>query len=287
MSGIVVVGAGQAGAALSAKLRSLGHQGPLTLIGAEPEPPYQRPPLSKAYLLGEMAKERLWLRPPAFYAEQGIDLRIGLAAVAIDRVARVVGLSDGSSLPFDRLALTTGAVPRRLPTAAGGDLGGVFTVRTLADVDAIAPTLVAGARVLVIGGGYIGLEAAAVARKLGLQVTLVELAPRILARVACAETADWFRALHLGHGVDLREGTGLTRLEGDGQVTAAVLNDGTRLPVDLVIAGIGVAPDTALAAASGLTIDNGIAVDGFGQTSDPAIFSAGDCASFPHDDGRI
>ncbi len=287
MSGIVVIGAGQAGAALSAKLRGLGHQGPLTLIGAEPEPPYQRPPLSKAYLLGEMAKERLWLRPPAFYAEQGIDLRTGLAAVAIDRAARLVHLSDGSSLPFDRLALTTGAVPRRLPAAAGGDLGGVFTVRTLADVDAMAPALGAGARVLVIGGGYIGLEAAAVARKLGLQVTLVELAPRILARVASAETAHWFRALHESHGVDLREGTGVTRLEGEGRVSAAVLTDGTRLPVDLVIAGIGVAPDTALAAAAGLAIDNGIAVDGCGQTSDPAIFAAGDCASFPHDGGRI
>ena len=287
MSGIVVIGAGQAGSALVAKLRSLGHDGPLTLIGAETDPPYQRPPLSKAYLLGEMPRERLWLRPPSFYAEQGIALRTGVAATAIDRAARRVSLSDGTALDYDRLALTTGAHPRRLPAALGGDLGGVFTVRTLADVDAMAPAMRPGARLLVVGGGYIGLEAAAVARKLGLAVTLIELAPRILARVACAETAAWFRALHLSHGVDLREATGLDRLEGDGEVRAAVLSDGTRLPVDLVVVGIGVAPDTALAEAAGLRIDNGIAVDGFGRSSDPAIWAAGDCASFPRDGGRI
>lgn len=287
MSGIVVIGAGQAGAALVAKLRAMGHSGPVTLIGAEPEPPYQRPPLSKAYLLGEVAKERLFLRPPAFYADHGIALKLGVAATAIDRAARRVMLGDGSSLAYDQLALTTGAVPRRLPASAGGDLGGVFTVRTLADVDAMAPAMRPGARALVIGGGYIGLEAAAVARKLGLAVTLIELAPRILARVACAETADWFRALHLSHGVDLREGVGLDRLEGAGSVAAALLSDGTRLAVDLVIVGIGIFPDTALAGAAGLALDNGIAVDEYGRTSDPAIRAAGDCASFPWAGGRI
>jgi 3-phenylpropionate/trans-cinnamate dioxygenase ferredoxin reductase subunit len=287
VSRIVVIGAGQAGSALAAKLRSLGHDGPLTLVGAETDPPYQRPPLSKAYLLGEMPRERLWLRPPSFYAEQGIDLRTGVAATAIDRVARRVSLSDGITLDYDRLALTTGARPRRLPAAVGGDLEGVFTVRTLADVNAMVPSMRPGARLLVVGGGYIGLEAAAVARKLGLEVTLIELAPRILARVACAETAAWFRALHLAHGVDLREAMGLDRLEGDGRVCAAVLADGTRLPVDLVVVGIGVAPDTALAGAAGLDLDNGIAVDAQGRSSDPAIWAAGDCASFPLDGGRI
>ena len=282
-----MIGAGQAGSALAAKLRNLGHDGPLTLIGTETDPPYQRPPLSKAYLLGEMPRERLWLRPPSFYAEQGIALRTGVTATAIDRAARRVSLSDGTTLDYDRLALTTGARPRRLPAAVGGDLGGVFTVRTLADVDAMAPAMRPGARLLVVGGGYIGLEAAAVARKLGLEVTLIELAPRILARVACAETAAWFRALHLAHGVDLREAMGLDRLEGDGRVCAAVLADGTRLPVDLVVVGIGVAPDTALAGAAGLDLDNGIAVDAQGRSSDPAIWAAGDCASFPQDGGRI
>ena len=278
MSGIVVIGAGQAGSALVAKLRSLGHDGPLTLIGAETDPPYQRPPLSKAYLLGEMPRERLWLRPPSFYAEQGIALRTGVAATAIDRAARRVSLSDGTALDYDRLALTTGARPRRLPAALGGDLGGVFTVRTLADVDAMAPAMRPGARLLVVGGGYIGLEAAAVARKLGLAVTLIELAPRILARVACAETAAWFRALHLSHGVDLREATGLDRLEGDGQVRAAVLSDGTRLPVDLVVVGIGAATATALAEAAGLAVADGIEVDEALRTSAPDVWAAGDVA---------
>ncbi|MCA8878834.1 MAG: FAD-dependent oxidoreductase [Rhodobacteraceae bacterium] len=287
MSGIVVIGAGQAGASLVARLRAEGHGGEITLIGAEPVPPYQRPPLSKGYLLGELPVERLFLRPTSFYDEHGIVLKLGTEAVAVDRAARQVALADGERLAYDQLVLTTGSRPRRLPEAVGGGLDGVFTVRTLADVDAMAPTMTAGARALIVGGGYIGLEAAAVARKLGLQVTLVEMAERILARVACAETAAWFRALHRSKGVDLREGVGLERLEGGPGVTGAVLSDGSRIAADLVIVGIGVAPDTRLATAAGLAVENGIAVDAMGRTSEPAVWAAGDCTSFPWQGGRI
>lgn len=286
MSGIIVIGAGQAGASLVIKLRALGYEGELTLIGNEPAPPYQRPPLSKAYLLGEMSVDRLFLRPQSFYADQGIALRLGHRVTAIDPEARTIRLGD-EVLDYDQLALTTGSVPRRLPAAIGGGLKGVYTVRGLADVDAMAPEFVAGRRVLIVGGGYIGLEAAAVASKLGLHVTLVEVAPSILQRVAAPETADHFRALHAAHGVTILEGVGLDRLSGDGRVDAAVLSDGSRLPVDFVVTGIGVAPATALAEAAGLRIENGVRTDAEGRTSDPFIWAAGDCASFPHEGGRL
>jgi len=283
---VVVVGAGQAGSSLVAKLRNSGFDGSITLIGAEPVPPYQRPPLSKAYLLGDMALDRLFLRPESFYAEHRIDLRLNTRVTGIDRTAHTVTL-NGEVMPYDQLVLATGSEPRRLPASIGGALEGVFVVRDLADVDAMAPHVVAGKRALIVGGGYIGLEAAAVAAKRGLDVTLVEMADRILQRVAAPETSDFFRALHQGHGVTIREGIGLDRLLGEGHVTGARLSDGTELPVDLVIVGVGITPGTALAEAAGLEIENGIKVDAQGRTSDPAIWAAGDCASFPWQDGRI
>ncbi|WP_372603812.1 NAD(P)/FAD-dependent oxidoreductase [Actibacterium sp.] len=286
MSNIVVIGAGQAGCSLVARLRALGHDGGITLIGAEPVPPYQRPPLSKKYLLGEMAVERLYLRAESYYPEADIRLITDQAVTAIDRAARTITVGD-QVLPYDQLALTTGSVARRLPSRIGGDLGGVYVVRTLADVDAMAPEFRTGARVLIVGGGYIGLEAAAVAAKLGLQVTLVEMADRILQRVAAPETSAYFRDLHRSHGVDLREGVGLDRLDGTDRVTGAVLSDGSTLELDFVIVGVGIAPASALAEQAGLLIDNGIAVDARGQTSDPAIWAAGDCASFPYSGARI
>ena len=284
---IVVVGAGQAGAALVAKLRALGHVGPLTLVGDEPVPPYQRPPLSKAYLKGEATRERLFLRPPSFYEGERIDLLTGTAVAAIDRGDRAVVLADGRRLPYDRLALTTGARPRRLPANRGGDLPGVLLMRALADADALAAAVRPGARALIVGGGYIGLEAAAVLREKGLAVTLVEAAPRNLARVAAPATADYFRTLHRAHGVTIRESDGLERLIGEGMVTGAVLADGTKVAADLVLVGIGVEPEVRLAAEAGLAIDNGVAVDTFGRTSDPAIFAAGDATSFPHAGTRV
>ncbi|MCC6008007.1 MAG: oxidoreductase [Rhodobacteraceae bacterium] len=283
---VAIVGAGQAGAALAAKLRADGFEGRITLYGAEPVPPYQRPPLSKAYLLGEIGTDRLLLRPESFYAERGIELRLGAPVTAIDPAARRLE-HGGAWEAWDHLVLVTGATPRHLPAAVGGDLEGVHVVRTLADVDAMMPAFVPGARALVVGGGYIGLEAAAVARKRGLEVLVIEQAPRILGRVACAETADFFRALHRARGVELREGTALERLEGSGRIEAAVLGDGTRVPVDLAIVGIGVQPAVALAEGAGLTIENGIAVDAEGRTSSPGIWAAGDCASFPWKGRRI
>ena len=286
MDDIVVIGAGQAGASLVARLRKDGFGGRLTLIGAEPALPYERPPLSKGYLLGELDRERLYLRPASFYADNDITLLTGLRADRIDAAARTVHAGD-RQIPYGQLALTTGSVPRRLPAAIGGDLPGVFTVRSLADVDAMAPAFRDGARAIVVGGGYIGLEAAAVAARSGMQVTVLEMADRILQRVAAPETSAYFRALHRAHGVDIREGTGLQRLAGEAHVTGAILSDGTELPADVVIVGIGIAPDTALAETAGLDLDNGIRTDALGRTSDAAIWAAGDCASFPYQGGRI
>ncbi|NKX45036.1 NAD(P)/FAD-dependent oxidoreductase [Roseicyclus persicicus] len=287
MDRIVVVGAGQAGASCVAKLRAEGFAGAITLIGEEAAPPYQRPPLSKAYLLGEMALERLYLRPESYYADNAIDLRLDTRVAAIDRAGKTV-TAGGQTLLYDALVLATGSVPRRLPASVGGDLRGVHVVRTLRDVDAMEPGMQPGRRALIVGGGYIGLEAAAVARKRGMEVTLIEMADRILSRVACPETSDWFRALHRGHGVEIREGVGLTCLVGvDGRVTGAIFSDATEHPFDMVIVGIGIAPATALAEAAGLDIENGVKVDAQGRTSDPAIWAAGDCASFPYKGGRI
>ncbi|WPE23637.1 NAD(P)/FAD-dependent oxidoreductase [Shinella zoogloeoides] len=285
---IVVIGAGQAGFTACAKLRDLGHQGPITLIGEEAHPPYQRPPLSKGYLLGEITEDRLYFRPPSFYEERSIDLRLSSMASAIDRDRKVVALADGATVPYDRLILTTGARPRTLPAQIGGDLDGVFCVRNLADINAMAEHFRQDQRVLIVGGGYIGLEAAAVSAKLGLKVTVIEAAPRILQRVACPETAAYFRDLHDRKGVTLLEGAALETLQGEeGHVRSARLADGSVIPVDFVIAGVGVVPNVELAQAAGLSIDNGIAVDENCRTSDPQIYAAGDCASFPWRSGRI
>lgn len=286
MPHFVVVGAGQAGASLVAKLRTLGFEGDITLIGAEPVPPYQRPPLSKAYLLGEMEEERLYLRPESFYDDQKIALKLGVPVSGIDADAKTITVGD-EKIAYDQLALTTGSDPRTLPASIGGDLKGVFTVRTLGDIDRMAPKIGESAKALVIGGGYIGLEAAAVARKKGLDVTLVEMAPRILQRVAAPETSDYFRNLHTAQGVDIREGVGLKQLTGETHVTGAILTDDSTIATDLAIVGVGITPTSALAEAAGLTLDNGIAVNAQGQTSDPSIWAAGDCASFPFRGDRI
>ena len=286
MSGIVIIGAGQAGSSLAIKLRTLGYQGTVTLIGEEPYAPYQRPPLSKTYLLGEMALERLYLRPEEVYRDQNIELRLGTQVTAIDPVAQVISLG-AETLSYDQLALTTGSTPRLLPEAIGGRLKNVFAVRGLADVDAMRPAFERGGHVLIIGGGYIGLEAAAVAAKRGLKVTLVEMADRILQRVACAQTSDYFRALHQSHGVTLLEGVGLSSLTGTDHVTAAILSNGTTLDIDFALVGVGIQPNTQLADAAGLTLNNGIETNALGQTSQSKIWAAGDCASFPYQGERI
>ncbi|MBL4873455.1 MAG: FAD-dependent oxidoreductase [Rhodobacteraceae bacterium] len=288
MAGIIVIGAGQAGSSLVVKLRALGCSSDITLIGGEPVPPYQRPPLSKKYMLGEMDVERLFLRPEAFYGDQNITLRLGVEVTEIDRDAKTVTLNTGEVLNYDQLALTTGSDPINLLSSIGGDLDGVYTVRSLADADAMAPDFVKGKRALIVGGGYIGLEAAAVAATRGVNVVLVEMADRILQRVAAPETSDYFRALHTTRGVDIRESVGLASLNGTGgRVTSATLTDGSELEIDFAVIGVGIRPSLGLAEVIGLDLDNGIKVDGHGRTSDPSIFAAGDCTSFPHNGGRI
>lgn len=281
MTRVVVVGAGQAGASLVAKLRMSGFDGDITLIGNEPVPPYQRPPLSKKYLTGEMEKERLFLRPSEFYREHKIDLRTNTQVEGIDPTAKKVMLAE-ESIAYDELVLTTGSTPRKLPEEIGGGLDGVYTIRTLADIDRMAHEFREGAKTLIVGGGYIGLEAAAVAAMKGLQVTLIEMAPRILQRVACQETSDYFRILHREHQVTISEGIGLTRLTGNDRVTGAVLSDGQEIPVDFVIAGIGIVPSAHLAETAGIACENGILTDETGKTSSPNIWAAGDCAILPY-----
>ncbi|NBD30934.1 MAG: FAD-dependent oxidoreductase [Alphaproteobacteria bacterium] len=275
----VVIGGGQAAASLVAKLRSSGFDGDITLVCAEPVPPYQRPPLSKAYLQGEMELERLFLRPEQWYADNDITLRMGVRVTEIDAHYKTVHLDTGEVLTYDKLALTTGAHPRTLPAAIGGTLNGVYTMRDLRDADSMAQEFRESARLLVIGGGYIGLEAAAVAAKKGVKVTLVEMTDRILQRVACRETSDYFRALHSQHGVAIREGVGLEELTGTDRVTGATLTDGTTLDIDFAIVGVGIQPATALAEGAGLETDNGIVTDNHCRSSDPDIYAAGDCAT--------
>nr|WP_156584215.1 FAD-dependent oxidoreductase [Agrobacterium vitis] len=285
---MVIVGAGQAGFSVASKLRALNDQRPITMIGLAPELPYQRPPLSKKYLIGEMSFDRLLLRPSQWYDENAIALRLSRWVEEIDRPKKLLRLQDGSSLSYDTLVLATGSTPRGLPQEIGGNLAGVYTIRNKADADRLAEVMKPGRRLLIIGGGYIGLEAAAVARHLGLEVTVIEMADRILARVAARETADFIRAVHQGHGVMIREGMGLKRLLGNnGVVTAAELSDGSRLDVDLVIVGIGATANDGLARNAGLHVQNGIIVDSYARTSDPDIFAAGDCALLPWGEGTV
>lgn len=286
MDHIAIIGAGQAGATTAETLRAEGFAGRITLWGEEPDLPYQRPPLSKAYLLGEVTRERLHLRPRSFWDDHRIDLRTGARVVSIDPDARTLTHAGGTER-WDALVLATGARANRLPERCTGGLPGAHVIRTLADIDGLRPEMVAGRRMLVVGGGYVGLETAAVARRLGLEVVICELAVRLLSRVACAATADWFRDLHRRHGVDIREGVGLDTLTGDGRIEGARLTDGSVLATDLVIAGIGARPDTALAEAAGLVLEDGIAVDARGRTSAPGIWAAGDCCSFPWRGRRI
>ncbi|WEX78148.1 FAD-dependent oxidoreductase [Sinorhizobium numidicum] len=285
---LVVVGGGQAAFALIAKLRALQDKRPITVIAAEASLPYQRPPLSKKYLLREISLDRLLYRPGPWYAEHEIDIRLSTRVTRLDRGAKQVMLSDGSLLSYETLAFATGAAPRRLPASIGGDLRGVYVVRDFRDADLLAEEMQPGRRALVVGGGYIGLEAAAVARISGLEVTVIEMADRILQRVAAAATSAIVREIHRSRGVDIRERTGLHRLIGEnGRVSAAELSDGSIIPADLVIVGIGVTANDALAHEAGLETANGIVVDAYGRTADPAIFAVGDCAVLPWQNMRI
>ncbi|WP_411036533.1 NAD(P)/FAD-dependent oxidoreductase [Shinella sp. BYT-45] len=287
MTHIVVVGAGQAAVALAARLRLEGFAGDITLIGDEPFAPYERPPLSKGILLGNTARESILLRETAWYGQHGVTLRTGVPAVGIDTAARFVRLEDGSRLTYDELVFCTGAVPRKLPGEMGGSLASVHALRGMADTDRLAAELAPGRHVLVLGGGYIGLETAATAIRRGLRVTLVEMAPRILQRVACPQTSAYFQALHESQGVRILVSTGLARLAGTERVSAAELADGTMVPIDLAVVGIGVVPETGLAQSAGVATSNGIDTDAEGRTNLPHVWAAGDCANFVYNGRRI
>jgi 3-phenylpropionate/trans-cinnamate dioxygenase ferredoxin reductase subunit len=284
----VVAGAGQAGFSFCSKLRELGYQGSITLVGDEAHLPYQRPPLSKAYMHGGLSADRLLLRPKEFYEDQGIDVISGLSITGIELKSKSVTLSDNSRLGYDTLILATGSKPRKLPPSVSSNLSGIYYLRDLADADAIASEFRPGAKGLVIGGGYIGLEAAATTTKHGVRVTLIEAAGRILQRVACRETSGYFRDLHTSHGVKIREGVGLTGLTGSGgKVSGAELRDGSILEIDFVLVGIGVIPNQELAEAAGIICSNGIEVDATCRTSEQGILAIGDCASFPYEGHHI
>jgi 3-phenylpropionate/trans-cinnamate dioxygenase ferredoxin reductase subunit len=285
---VVLVGGGHAAAAFVNSVRRAGFEGSVTLLSDEPVPPYHRPPLSKKYMSEALAVAQILIRAEAWYIEQRTTLRLGTRVAQIDRNARCVVLDGGERVGYDRLVLLTGARPRRLPADIGGELRGVLALRSLADADALAPYLVPGKRLLVVGGGYIGLEAAAVAAAKALQVTLLETAPRILQRVAAPATSDYFRALHRVHAVDICEAASLRRLVGEGgRVRGAELADGRVIDADAVLVGIGVVPNVELALDAGLAVDNGICVDALCRTSDPSILAAGDCCSFEYRGRRI
>lgn len=278
---IVIAGGGQAAVTCIMRLRALGHEAKVTLVTNESYLPYQRPPLSKQYLKAEMTLEQLIFQPAAWYQQQQVDVMLETALAAIHPHDHKITLSNGGQLGYDKLVLTLGAIPLRLPAAIGGDLDNVFTIRDVPDVDAIANVLKARSRVLIVGGGYIGLEAAAVTRQTGAEVTLLESRERILARVASEQTAAYFTAIHRGQGVDIRTSASLAELEGkEGKVVAARLSDGESIAVDLVLVGIGIRPNSELAGQAGLGIDNGILVNEYCQTSNDDIYAAGDCASF-------
>ena len=282
---ILIIGAGQAALTTAEKYRKLGGEDDVLIIGDEPYLPYQRPPLSKAYLAGDMTQERLYLRPEDWFEKNSIATRCGEAVTSINRQDKTVTLSGGETLSFGKLVLATGSRARPLPQTMTDDADGLYTLRGLSDIDGMRDEFQSGRKLLVIGGGYIGLEAAAIARKLGLEVTVVEAAPRILGRVASPATADHIRNMHHDHGAKIIEGVGLEAISTSaGRVSGATLTDGTVIEADFIIVGIGIIPNTELAEAAGLDCDQGILVNDHCQTSDPSIFAAGDCTRFNYRD---
>jgi 3-phenylpropionate/trans-cinnamate dioxygenase ferredoxin reductase subunit len=277
---VVIVGAGQAGAQTAFSLRQWGFDGSILLAGDEPFPPYERPPLSKDLLKRTLEEDRLFFRTASWYADNRVELRTGIAAASIDRENRQVVFDDGRQDAWDALVLATGSRPRRL-AAPGAALEGVFELRTIADARRISGAMRPGSRMVVVGAGYIGLEVAAVARTLGLEVTVLEAMDRVLARVAGPVVSEFFEREHRARGVDLRCGSLLAGFDGDERLRAARLADGTRVECDLAVVGVGIVPCDELARGCGIECDDGIIVDRDARTSDPFVFAAGDCTRRP------
>ncbi|MEM8749660.1 MAG: FAD-dependent oxidoreductase [Pseudomonadota bacterium] len=284
----VVIGGGQAGASAVARLRERDDAAQIDLVCREPVLPYQRPPLSKTFLSGEMPLERLLLHPQGWYDDNRITVHLGNACDALQTGEQKAILQDGTKLSFDAALLTVGSKARELPSHVTQGAAGFYTLRTTQDADALGKELSEGRKALIVGGGYIGLEAAAICRKSGMDVTVVEQAGRILQRVAAPQTSDYYRALHQSHGVRLLEQVGVQEFEiSDGRVVGANLSTGAHLDVDVVLVGIGVSPHVELAETADLAVENGIVVDSCCKTSAEGVFAAGDCAQFPHDGGEV
>ncbi|WP_299308731.1 FAD-dependent oxidoreductase [uncultured Croceicoccus sp.] len=287
---VIIVGGGHGGAAAALALRQNGFEGTITLIGREQEPPYERPPLSKEYLAREKEFERLYIRPPSFWDDKDVTLMLGREVTAIDPQAKRVTLSDGSEMGYDHLIWAAGGDARRL-SCAGAELAGVHSVRNRADVDRMMAEIDAGARrAVIIGGGYIGLEAAAVLRKLGVEVVLLEMLDRVLARVAGEDLSRFYEEEHRKHGVDLRLEAAVDCIEGDGEKLNGVkMADGSIVPADMVIVGIGIVPCIGPLIVAGAAGANGVEVDEFCRTSLPDVYAIGDCAAHGNDfaDGAV
>ena len=277
----VIVGAGHAGGRAAQAMRQCGFEGKILLIGEEPHVPYERPPLSKDLIVTDAGLEKVRLHDAAWYAENRIELIAANAATSIDTAAKTVGLADGQAIGFDGLMLTTGARVRRLPVP-GADLDGVFYLRTIEDSAAIRAQIAAGTEVAVIGGGFIGLEIAGSAARRGARVTVLEAADRLMGRSVAPEVADWFARMHRDRGVDLRLGVSIAAIEGGRSATGVRLGDGSVVPAEVVVIGIGILPNVEIAEAAGLAVDNGIVVDDRGRTSHPDIWAAGDVANQPN-----
>jgi 3-phenylpropionate/trans-cinnamate dioxygenase ferredoxin reductase subunit len=276
MTKILIIGAGHAGGSVAAFLRQYGHEGPIVLVGEEDAPPYQRPPLSKAWLKGEADLEALLLRPLSFYEEQGIEFRPSTVAVSVDPEAKTVAFHDGSSETYDVLVLATGSTARKLPVP-GGDHPELLELRTLKDAERLKAVLGPGKRLAVVGGGYVGLEAAASARALGAEAVVIERAPRVLARVASETLSAFFTAQHRAHGVEIMTGVEVVAVAQDG----VTLADGSVVRADAVLVGVGALACESLARSAGLRCDDGVVVDEQARTSDPAIFAVGDMTRRP------
>ncbi|MDX1561325.1 MAG: FAD-dependent oxidoreductase [Gammaproteobacteria bacterium] len=278
---LLIVGGGQAAAQAAQTARQSGYDGKITIVGEEPCLPYQRPPLSKKFLADEVGRERLNLKPETFYSSRDIELRLDTRVDALDIGRSRIGLADGSDLAYTELLLATGSEPRRLDVP-GADLAGIHYFRSIADVEAIKPSLANGARLVIVGGGYIGLEVAAVAIAAGVEVTVLEFADRVMGRSVCREVSAFYADYHRSKGVDLRVSTEVKAFHGDGQVREVETASGEKFGCDIAIVCVGITPCVDLAARAGLDIDDGIAVDPYARTSAAKVFAAGDCTSHPH-----
>jgi len=281
MSSVIIIGAGHAAGQVAASLRQDGHEGPITMLGDEPFIPYQRPPLSKQYLSGEQAIDRVYLRPQKFYDDKNITVKTGVTVARIDRSSKTVHTTAGESFSYDDLVIATGSRARKL-SIEGSNLGGIHYLRTVADVDAIRSEMGAGKKLVIVGGGYIGLEVAAVAATSGMEVHVIEMEGRILQRVTTPEMSAYYHQLHTSRGVHIHTSTGVKGFTGDNGRVKGVLAGDQTFAADVVIVGIGIIPNIELAKDAGLTCENGIVVDDHCRTSDPRIYAIGDCSNHPN-----